>query len=372
MKMSPNEERIALTMCPKTETDCNVTLKRNRLANGETMKNHEATTQKNDKSSIESEYVPRIKWLDLIAQIFIHGGCLYGLYLVFTQAKLLTPLWAFTTIYTSGFGITAGVHRLWSHKAYKAKWPLRLLLVLLFTITGQKDAYTWALDHRVHHKYSETDADPHDVRRGFFFAHVGWLFTTPHPDVVAKRKAVDVSDLEADPIVMWQKRYYIPLFALLTIALPVAIPCYFWSESLWVSFWVNFNLRFCVNLNIAFCVNSVAHMWGQKPYDKYISPVENIAVSIASLGEGYHNYHHVFPWDYKTGELGDYPFNITTAFIDLFARIGWAYDLKYVSPNMIRRRARRCGDGSHVWGYGDVDISKEDLTELDMMGNDEM
>lgn len=70
----------------------------------------------------------------------------------------------------------------------------------------QKDVYTWALDHRVHHKYSETDADPHDARRGFFFAHVGWLFTTPHPDVVAKRKAVDVSDLEADPIVMWQKR----------------------------------------------------------------------------------------------------------------------------------------------------------------------
>lgn len=75
--------------------------------------------------------------------------------------------------------------------------------------------YTWALDHRVHHKYSETDADPHDVRRGFFFAHVGWLFTTPHPEVVVKRKAVDMSDLEADPIIMWQKRqetYGIHLF----------------------------------------------------------------------------------------------------------------------------------------------------------------
>ena len=70
----------------------------------------------------------------------------------------------------------------------------------------QKDVYTWALDHRVHHKYSETNADPHDARRGFFFAHVGWLFMTPHPDVVAKRKTADVSDLEADPIVMWQKR----------------------------------------------------------------------------------------------------------------------------------------------------------------------
>lgn len=100
-----------------------------------------------------------------------------------------------------------------------------------------------------------------------------------------------------------------------------------------------------------------------------ISPVENVTVSIASLGEGYHNYHHVFPWDYKTSELGDYSMNLSTAFIDLFARIGWAYDLKYASSSMIRRRVHRCGDGSHIWGYGDVDISKEDLTELDMMNN---
>lgn len=67
--------------------------------------------------------------------------------------------------------------------------------------------YTWALDHRVHHKYSETDSDPHDARRGFFFSHVGWLVLTPHPDVVERRKNVDMSDLEADPIVMWQKKY---------------------------------------------------------------------------------------------------------------------------------------------------------------------
>lgn len=103
-----------------------------------------------------------------------------------------------------------------------------------------------------------------------------------------------------------------------------------------------------------------------------ISPVENFAVSIASLGEGYHNYHHVFPWDYKTSELGDYPFNLTTGFIDTFARIGWAYDRKYVSPEMIYRRAHRCGDGSHVWGYGDVDILEDDRTELDMMNNHEL
>lgn len=132
----------------------------------------------------------------------------------------------------------------------------------------QRDAYTWALDHRVHHKYSETDADPHDARRGFFFAHIGWVFLTPHPAVVAKRQRIDMSDLEADGIVMWQKRCFLPLFGLVTIALPVLVPWLCWNESLWLSFWVNFNFRFCVTLNIAFLVNSVAHMYGDKPFDK--------------------------------------------------------------------------------------------------------
>lgn len=90
-------------------------------------------------------------------------------------------------------------------------------------------------------------------------------------------------------------------------------------------------------------------------------------MSIAALGEGWHNYHHVFPWDYKTGELGNYCFNVTTCFIDAFARIGWAYDRKYVSTAMVRRRANRSGDGSHIWGYGDADIPTEDIYELDLM-----
>ncbi|KAL2715606.1 acyl-CoA Delta-9 desaturase [Vespula squamosa] len=371
--MCPDKERVLTMRCAVNEkaayeeVDPPSMKKMEEESRIKGVKEDRTSPSEDSSSSDRVEYVPKIKWLDLSAQIFIHGGCLYGFYLMFTQAKLLTSLWAFIIIYTSGFGITAGAHRLWSHRAYKAKWPLRLLLVFLFTITGQKHVYAWALDHRVHHKYSETDADPHNAKRGFFFAHVGWLFTTPHPDVVAKRKVVDMSDLEADPIVMWQKRFYIPLFALLTIGLPVAVPYYLWSETFWTSFWVSFNFRFCVTLNIAFFVNSVAHMWGQKPYDKNISPVENIAVSIAALGEGWHNYHHVFPWDYKTGELGDYSFNITTGFIDAFARIGWAYDRKYVSPEMVRRRANKSGDGSHVWGYGDVDIPKEDLQELEMM-----
>ncbi|XP_049801170.1 acyl-CoA Delta-9 desaturase-like [Schistocerca nitens] len=310
-------------------------------------------------------YQPRIRWLDLIVQLFLHTGFLYGFWLTLTSAKLATTIWALVVVVTSGVGITAGAHRLWSHRAYKAKWPLRLLLVFLFTIAGQRHVYQWALDHRVHHKFSETDADPHDARRGFLFSHVGWLVLTPHPAVTENRAKVDMSDLEADPIVMWQKRLYVPLFALLVVVFPVWVPWYFWDETLWRSFFVLFNFRFVLTLNIAFLINSVAHMWGNRPYDKHISPVENAVVSVAALGEGWHNYHHVFPWDYKAAELGASPLNPTTAFIDFFARLGWAYDLKTVAPDMVRRRVERSGDGSHaLWGWGDRDLPADEWRRM--------
>jgi stearoyl-CoA desaturase (delta-9 desaturase) len=71
-------------------------------------------------------------------------------------------------------------------------------------------------------------------------------------------------------------------------------------------------------------------------------------VSSLALGEGWHNYHHTFPWDYKTAELGNYRMNISTAFIDFYAFIGWAYDLKQPSARLVQKVVQERGDGSHV------------------------
>jgi Fatty-acid desaturase len=70
----------------------------------------------------------------------------------------------------------------------------------------QNDVCEWARDHRVHHKFSETDADPHNATRGFFFSHVGWLLVRKHPDVRERGRAVDMSDLETDPFLRFQKK----------------------------------------------------------------------------------------------------------------------------------------------------------------------
>lgn len=144
--------------------------------------------------------------------------------------------------------------------------------------------------------------------------------------------------------------------------IPTTIPMYYWGESFLNSWFVATMFRWCFILNVTWLVNSAAHKFGGKPYDRHINPAENRSVALFAFGEGWHNYHHVFPWDYKTAEFGNYSLNLTTAFIDFFAKIGWAYDLKSVSADIIQKRVKRTGDGTHAtWGWGDKDQPKEEI-----------
>lgn len=127
-----------------------------------------------------------------------------------------------------GFGVTGGAHRFWTHRAYKAKKPLRIILMLCYTLAGQNTIYEWVCkfsffqlkffiykfllnilkvrDHRVHHKFSETEADPHNSNRGFFFAHVGWLMMNKHPEVLRKGRMLDMTDINEDPVVQFHQK----------------------------------------------------------------------------------------------------------------------------------------------------------------------
>lgn len=187
-----------------------------------------------------------------------------------------------------------------------------------------------------------------------------------------KGKGIDMSDLKSNPIVMFQHRHYLKLMPLCCFLIPTLIPMYFWDESFVNSWFVATMFRYCFSLNMTWLVNSAAHMWGNRPYDMTINPAENVLVAIGASGEGWHNYHHVFPWDYKAAELGDYKMNFTTAFIDFMARIGQAYDCKSVPDNVIRSRMQRTGmlssapvkknpeEEVHPWGWGDETVSEED------------
>lgn len=91
---------------------------------------------------------------------------------------------------------------------------------------------------------------------------------------------------------------------MICFVLPTIIPMYFWGETL-NNAWHITMLRYVFSLNSIFLVNSAAHLYGYRPYDKNILPVENKMASMLSLGESFHNYHHAFPWDYRASELGN-------------------------------------------------------------------
>lgn len=303
------------------------------------------------KKSEKDTYKLEIVWRNVFLMAALHLAAIYGIYLMFTKAKWQTNVAAFIFYQLTGLGITAGAHRLWAHRAYKARFPTRVFLGFVQTMAFQNHIYEWARDHRVHHKYSETDADPHNATRGFFFAHVGWLLCRKHPEVIRKGRAISCEDLLRDPVVRFQKKYYLPLVLLICFVFPTIVPNMLWGESFYNAFYICALLRYAFTLNMTWCVNSAAHMWGRRPYDEHINPAENYFTVYGAIGEGFHNYHHTFPWDYAASELG-WRFNLTTMFIHTMEAIGQAYDLKKVTPDMIRKRKVRTGDVHTMGDYG--------------------
>ncbi|XP_055694611.1 acyl-CoA Delta-9 desaturase-like [Lutzomyia longipalpis] len=317
----------------------------------------------------------QIVWKNAIAYLGFHIVGLVGLLMVLSfRVNPLTTLYTIMVLLIGGVGLTMGAHRYFTHRAFKAKLIPRRILMILFVINGQNSLWEWARDHRQHHKYSDTDADPHNASRGFFFSHVGWLLSRKHPKVFQYGKGIDMSDLEADSWIMFQKkcehcclkylhisiqkdylrflsRYFLPIYGLVAILIPCIIPVLLWNEDPIKSLVVCYFARTTLGLNFTWFVNSLAHIYGTRPYDKSILPVQSQFVSIVGIGEGWHNYHHAFPWDYRTSEYGT-PYNFTAKVIDYCAKKGWVYDLKAPTEESIKNRVKKTGDNSHE-KYGD-------------------
>jgi stearoyl-CoA desaturase (delta-9 desaturase) len=240
-----------------------------------------------------------------------------------------TFIWACCCYVFAGIGITGGAHRLWAHRSYTAHWTVRLVLMLCNSMASQGSIFHWARDHRVHHKHSETPSDPHDANRGFFFSHMGWLMVKKDPRVIAAGKTIPVDDLLADPIVVFQHKAD-PWWNLFwCFVFPGIVPYYFWDEHFGLAVLVCGSLRYSCVLHATWTVNSFAHRWGYRPYDPTINPRQNFLVSLWALGEGWHNWHHKYPYDYATSEFGALKnINPTKLFIDTCALLGLVWDRK--------------------------------------------
>ncbi|XP_045456839.1 acyl-CoA Delta(11) desaturase-like [Melitaea cinxia] len=271
----------------------------------------------------------------------------YWCYKYALPAKWQTIVFAiFMYVYT-GFGITGGAHRLWTHKAYKAKLPLKIFLLVGLASAGQNSLEQWVRDHRVHHKYSDTEADPHNANRGLFFSHIGWLMMKKNEQVLRRGKQMDMSDITDDPLLQFYNKYFSYLKLLFCYILPLFINVCLLGETWQCSIAWQWFIRFLSMFHSELTVNSLAHAHGYRPYNKDIIPRENRLVATLTLGEGWHNYHHAFPFDYKAAEHFDM-FNFGSFFIKCFEKIGWAYDLRQATPTMINSIAQRLGDGTPI------------------------
>jgi stearoyl-CoA desaturase (delta-9 desaturase) len=249
----------------------------------------------------------------------------------------VTWLWFVLLLGANGMAITCGYHRLFAHASYRAHFALRLAYLLIGAMALQNSALVWSAGHRTHHRYiDDIERDPYCARRGFWFSHIGWMLRC-YP---SSRPALDcVADLRRDALVMWQHRYYLWLALSMNLGVPLLIA---WlSGNLFATLLLVGVLRLVVSHHVTFFINSLAHMWGSQPYMHDHTARDNALVALLTYGEGYHNFHHRFPQDYRNG-VRWWQWDPSKWFIGAMHALGLASNLKRVPEIRIQRaQARR-------------------------------
>jgi stearoyl-CoA desaturase (delta-9 desaturase) len=218
----------------------------------------------------------------------------YGLTYGFKGAS-----WAWFAFFliANGMSITGGYHRLWAHRAYDAHWSVRLFFMIFGAMALQNSAWAWCSGHRTHHvNVDDVDHDPYSIKRGFWFAHIGWMlrdYPSGRPDFT------NIPDLRRDPMLAFQHRFYVPLVLITNIGFPLLAG---WMVGdMLGTFILAGVLRLVWSHHVTFFINSLAHMWGSRPYTDENTARDNPILAVVTYGEGYHNFHHIFAHDYRNG-----------------------------------------------------------------------
>jgi len=251
----------------------------------------------NQTASLEPK--PPLVWATTL--MFVLTGAIaliavpwYGLTHGFTAAA-----WSMAVLFAgaNGMAVTMGYHRLWAHRTYEAHWGIRLLLLVFGTMALQNSVFAWASGHRTHHLHvDDVDLDPYSARRGFWFSHIGWMLRE-YPS--GRENFTNIPDLKRDPLLTFQHRHYVLLAVLLNFGMPLLAGLIFgdvWGMLILAGF-----MRLVWSHHVTFFINSLAHMWGKRPYTEDNSARDNPVLAVITYGEGYHNFHHLFAHDYRNG-----------------------------------------------------------------------
>ena len=276
----------------------------------------------------------KINWLNTIFLTLCPLVGVVGLVLLACFSTISWQTWTLFGVFTAltGLSITTGYHRLFSHRTYKAAWPVRLFFLLLATAAFEGSVFEWCSDHRIHHRHADTEKDPYNINEGFWHAHMGWLI---HLDT-SKRDFSNIDDLTSDPLCRFQHRFFVPLSIIIGFGLPTLIAS-FWGAPL-AGLVLGGALRTSVSHHFTFFINSLCHTLGKRPYSKEQTARDHWLAAIVTHGEGYHNFHHKFPLDYRNG-VRLYHYDPTKWLIWLMSKCGLASDLKRISAHRIAEQA---------------------------------
>jgi stearoyl-CoA desaturase (delta-9 desaturase) len=234
---------------------------------------------------------------------------------------LWMPLLAFGMYLAVGMSICAGYHRFFAHKTYECSPIVQTIFAFFGAMAAENSILWWSASHRVHHKYQDKDWDPYNIRRGFWWAHIVWVFYKWEE----KADSFDNSpDLLANPVVMWQHRWKNAILILGGFGIPTAIGAMF-GDPIAGLLWGGF-LRIVIVHHTTFFVNSLAHTFGEPTYNAEASAKDNWFVALLTLGEGYHSFHHRFPSDFRNG-IRWYDWDPAKWFIGVAHRLGLASNL---------------------------------------------
>ncbi len=232
----------------------------------------------------------------------------------------------------SGLGITAGYHRLWAHRAYEAALPLKLFLMIGGTFAIQNSILFWASGHRTHHRHvDDVNEDPYSINRGFWFAHLGWMlrdYDSAEPDYK------NAPDLLNDKLIMFQHRHYIAMVVVVHVVLLLGIG--YAVGDVWGVLLLGGLLRLIISHHVTFFINSLCHMWGKRPYTDENTARDNFLLAIPTWGEGYHNYHHIFQYDYRNG-VKWWQYDPTKWLIWSCSKVGLAKNLRRIPSFNIKK-----------------------------------
>ena len=244
----------------------------------------------------------------------------------------------------SGLGVTVGYHRHFTHGAFKAKRPLRIVLAVAGGLSIEMSVIDWVAVHRRHHKYSDKEGDPHSpwrfgtdwraLTKGLIWAHMGWLFDSArtNPDKFCP-------DLVADKDIRRVSRLF-PLLVAISLLLPATLGGLLtmsWWGALTGFFWGAL-VRISLLHHVTWCINSICHVMGEEEFESRDKSRNVWWLAIPSFGESWHNLHHADPTCARHGVLkGQLDSSARTIWV--FEKLGWAWDVRW--PNADRLASKQ-------------------------------